>query len=92
MGRELKSLQTETSIRVNTVGVNPMAMESTTGQMEVILKVVLEMAYERVMVCGRRDQAPVTNMKVSIYQIRNTDMVYFLGHQAIFTKGIMKMI
>ena len=92
MGRELKSLQTETSIRVNTVGVNPMAMESTTGQMEVTLKVVLEMAYGRVMVCGRRDQAPVINMKVSIYQIRNTDMVYFLGHQVIFTKVITKMI
>lgn len=87
-----KSSLMETCIKVNTIGVSPMVMVNITGEMEVILREILEKVLERVMVCGRRDQELVTSTRVSIYLIKNTDMGYFLGPQGIFTKAIMKTI
>ncbi len=41
---------------------------------------------------GKKDQEILINIKDNILMIKNQDMVYLLGQQVIYIKGIIKMI
>jgi hypothetical protein len=44
------------------------------------------------MVCGKKDQEIMINMKDNMQMTRNQDMEYSLGKQEMFTKDIMKQM
>jgi hypothetical protein len=64
------------------------------GKMVVYMLVNLEMGKNMEKANGRNKQIrlTVTHMKVSIFKIRKTVMVYFNGKVVIYTKEIIKMM
>lgn len=92
MVRELKNLQTGTSIKELTPKENLTATANTIGQTAATLREISRKVSEKVMECGKKDQELVTNTRGSTKLIKSMAMEFFHGHQETFTKGTMRKI
>lgn len=92
MVRELKSLQTVTSIREPTQKENLTAMVNTIGLMGATLREISRKGLGKAMECGKRDQEWATSTRGSTRLIKSTGMEFFPGHQAMFIRVIMTKI